>query len=87
MNGSRAAWTEALHIKETLNYICLNFLKKITTLETKGNLLCLVCRRVVRFLFAPKCIFHCMSTYERLLPIETLKKCNGFHKNIKLQHW
>ncbi len=38
-------------------------LKNETLFHTKSNLLCLVCRCVVNVLFAPQCIFHCVSTW------------------------
>ncbi len=57
------------HIKEPQNGIyCLNFLQneiiwKLRLFHTESNLLCLVCRCVVSFLFAPRCIFHCVRTW------------------------
>ncbi len=38
-------------------------LKTETLFHTKSNLLCLVCRSVVNVLFAPQCIFQCVSTW------------------------
>ncbi len=62
MIGSRATWTEcrysdlSWHIKGPQNSIyCLN---AEALYHTKSDLLCLVCRHVVSFLFAPRCIFH-----------------------------
>ncbi len=61
------------HIEEPQSGIyCLNFLKKCHNWKSEGpetlfhirsNLLCLVCRCVVSFLFALRCIFHCVRTW------------------------
>ncbi len=59
------------HIKEPQNCIyCLNFFKNDslkaegpeTLFHTRSNLLGLLCRCVVSFLFALRCIFHCVRT-------------------------
>ncbi len=73
--GSRAAWPEAIQwsvIKEPQNGIyCLNFSKNYKILNLRVLIPCfipevtcsVVCRRIVSFLFALQCIFHCMRTW------------------------
>ncbi len=57
------------HIRVTKRYLLFEFLTKWqnwkaqSLFHTRSNLLCLVCRHVVSFLFAPGCIFHCVRTW------------------------
>ncbi len=75
--GSRV-WTEAIqwsvttHWRATKLYLLFEFLLKWLNLKAEGpetlfhirrNLLCLLCRCVVSFLFALRCIFHCVRTW------------------------
>ncbi len=39
------------------------FIFQFDLFHTRSNLLCLVCRHVVSFLFAPRCIFYCVRTW------------------------
>ncbi len=72
----------------TKHYLLFEFLTKWqnwkaqSLFHTRSNLLCLVCRHVVSFLFAPGCIFHCVRTcvvWERhgLLDTATVTKGGG----------
>ncbi len=66
-------YSDLSHIKEPNNGILLfEFLLKWLNLKAEGpetlfhirsNLLCLLCRCFVSFLFALRCIFHCVRTW------------------------
>ncbi len=77
------------HIKEQQKFIyCLNFFKNDslkaegpeTLFHTRSNLLCLLCQCVVSFLFALRCIFHCVRTcvVHCMSGIATVTKVGGF---------
>ncbi len=84
MIGSCATWTEcrysdlSWHIKGPQNSIYR--LNAEAFYHTKSDLLCLVCRHAVGFLFAPRCIFHyiriwCVAWKHRgLLDVATVTK-------------
>ncbi len=72
---SSRVWTEAIqwsvttHWRATKRYLLFEFLLKWLSLKAespetlfhiKSNLLCVLCRCVVSFLFAMWCIFHCV---------------------------
>ncbi len=86
-----------LSYRSTKLYLLFESLKKRqhfkaeTLFHSGSNLLCLVCRRVFSFLFAPRCIFYCVRTWcvvwERhgLSDIATVTKEGGFLQRVNCE--